>query len=211
MTRERGSGTIWVLALSAVILLAAFAGGAWGLAATARHRAEAAADLAALAAASESLWGQERACATAAQIAAENGASLGRCRMVGDIADIRVTRPLGIRGLPHWIAVAEARAGPVPGVEPLVGLRANSLRYGMDPAASRDGGQPGPPSPSLRRLHPDRVAGGGQTEGEGRRGAPHLLCLPSVAGVAGRARPGAYRAVDALDRTIRCVGRGVGP
>ena len=114
MTRERGSGTIWVLAMGMVVAVAAVAGGSWGAAATARHRAETAADLAALAAAGEAIWGGERACATAARIATENGSRLDRCRLVGDVAEIRVRRTLRIGGLPARTSFASARAGPAP-------------------------------------------------------------------------------------------------
>lgn len=113
MMDERGSGTVWVLALSLVVGLAAIAGGSWGLAAAARHRAEAAADLAALAAAGEAIWGAGRACAAAARIATENGAQLDRCELKGDVAEIRVRRQLRLGRLSGRTAFASARAGPV--------------------------------------------------------------------------------------------------
>jgi secretion/DNA translocation related TadE-like protein len=112
VTDERGSGAIWVLAMGLVIALAAAAGGSWGLAATARHRAESAADLAALAAAAHSLDGQGRVCSMATAIVRANGSEVVRCQLTGDVAEVEVSRPLRIGSLQGWGAVARARAGP---------------------------------------------------------------------------------------------------
>ena len=81
---------------------------------TARHRAEAAADLAALAAAGRAVTGSTDPCAAAASIASANGAVLEACTVdAGAVVQLRVgvrvrLTPLGVR----W-AHANARAGPV--------------------------------------------------------------------------------------------------
>jgi secretion/DNA translocation related TadE-like protein len=85
-----------------------------GSAVTTRHRAEAAADLAALAAAADAVTGSAGACATASSIAVANGAVLETCTLLpGAVVQIRV----GVRGTmgplgENW-AHASARAGPV--------------------------------------------------------------------------------------------------
>lgn len=75
---DRGSASIWVLACCALLLTVAFASTLRATAVVARHRAEAAADLAALAAAGQ-IGVSDRGCAAAERIAAANGASVRRC------------------------------------------------------------------------------------------------------------------------------------
>lgn len=107
---QRGSATVHVLSM--VVLLTAMALGATGFAglATAKHRAAAAADLAALAAAAAPAEG----CALAAATARRNGGRLTRCRREG--SDVTVTvvvaarAPFGLRPT----LTASARAGPAP-------------------------------------------------------------------------------------------------
>jgi secretion/DNA translocation related TadE-like protein len=101
--RDRGSATVWGVLLTALLCAATGAFLALGHALTARHRAGAAADLAALAAAGHALDGQEAACALAARVAAAQGARLRRCAVVGEIADL--TASVGP-------ATVRARAGP---------------------------------------------------------------------------------------------------
>ncbi|WP_428837817.1 Rv3654c family TadE-like protein [Streptomyces olivaceiscleroticus] len=69
---------------------------ALGQAAIARHRAGAAADLAALAAAGRSLYGETEACDAARRVASAQHARLVRCSVRAEIADVS----------------AESRAGP---------------------------------------------------------------------------------------------------
>ena len=57
---DRGSATVWLLALSLIVGLAAAAGVVRGVAVVARHRAETAADLAALAGARRAFEGEDR-------------------------------------------------------------------------------------------------------------------------------------------------------
>jgi secretion/DNA translocation related TadE-like protein len=79
-----------VWALGAVgVLLALFAAGLLvAQAVVLRHRAGAAADLAALAAADHALDGRERACALAAGVARAQGARLVVCAVAGEVADV---------------------------------------------------------------------------------------------------------------------------
>ncbi|MDQ6657630.1 MAG: flp pilus-assembly TadE/G-like family protein [Actinomycetota bacterium] len=79
----------------------------------ARHRAESAADLAALAGAARVLAGQQAACEMARTIAVANGAALDGCELVG--FDLRVTVWLdAVLGPLGGSATGRARAGPVP-------------------------------------------------------------------------------------------------
>jgi secretion/DNA translocation related TadE-like protein len=78
-------------------------------AATARHRAQAAADLGALAGARYAVDGSSIACARAAGIVEANGARLAGCRLEG--VDLIVVAELPVSGL--GTARGMARAGPV--------------------------------------------------------------------------------------------------
>ena len=110
---DRGSASLWVLALSGVLLLAGAASVLAGLAIVSRHEAGTAADLAALAAASDALAGPDVACAGAAMIAEANGAGLESCRLIADgVVDVAVTVPVEFGSLGIGLARASARAGP---------------------------------------------------------------------------------------------------
>jgi secretion/DNA translocation related TadE-like protein len=74
-----GSASVWVLACSALVLLIGVATSMRTSAVLARHRAESAADFAALAAAGRIGLGGD-GCAAAAALAAANGATLVSCR-----------------------------------------------------------------------------------------------------------------------------------
>ncbi|MEV7966513.1 Rv3654c family TadE-like protein [Sphaerisporangium sp. NPDC088356] len=109
---ERGAAAVWVLAFMVLI---------WFLAATllwvgsariARHRAQSAADLSALAAAVQALAAPERACRRARDLAEENHASITRCVIRAGVVDVRVVVRLVLPGLGERSAVAESRAGP---------------------------------------------------------------------------------------------------
>jgi secretion/DNA translocation related TadE-like protein len=104
---ERGSATVWT-ALVATTLCAVFGAVlALGQAVVARHRAGAAADLAALAAAGHALRGPADACALAVAVAAAQGAEVVRCALSGEVADVTARARFG----PYAPAV-RARAGP---------------------------------------------------------------------------------------------------
>ncbi|TYP84770.1 Rv3654c family TadE-like protein [Blastococcus xanthinilyticus] len=112
---ERGSATVWVLALSAVLALVAAAGVLAGAAAVARHRAAGAADLAALAAAGRAVLGDPAACAVAAETATANGAELTGCAVgEGSVVDVTVEVPVRLGRLGVHTAHGRARAGPAP-------------------------------------------------------------------------------------------------
>ncbi|MGY2067223.1 Rv3654c family TadE-like protein [Blastococcus sp. SYSU DS0619] len=113
MSSERGSATVWVLALSAVLALLATAAVLVGVAAVARHRAAGAADLAALAAAGRAVVGDPAACTAATDVAAANGAELTGCRVgEGGVVDVAVTVPVRLGRLGVHTAHGRARAGP---------------------------------------------------------------------------------------------------
>ncbi len=96
------------------VLLALTAGGAAvGEAVVARHRAQAAADLSALAGAQRALYGTAPACAEATVVARRMGAAVTRC-VVDDldiVVSVDIPVVLGRFGVGQ--ARAAARAGPV--------------------------------------------------------------------------------------------------
>lgn len=108
---DSGAATIWtalaVAALTGVAVL-----GLWlGAAVIARHRAETAADLGALAAASHAAEGPAHACEHARWIANRMGLTLLSCRWQREDAFVEVRAPrLAFAGLPA--SSARARAGP---------------------------------------------------------------------------------------------------
>jgi secretion/DNA translocation related TadE-like protein len=80
----------------------------------ARHRAYAAADLAALAAASHASDGPRRACLLAARIARGSGGRLRQCVLHDRVSDVVVASALRhVPGLGVLDVTARARAGPV--------------------------------------------------------------------------------------------------
>jgi secretion/DNA translocation related TadE-like protein len=122
-----------VLAAGMVMVLAALAVSTIGAAIVARHRAQQAADLAALAGAAYALTGEAAACARAAELVSLNGASLVSCRLDGpDLIVSAAIRPAGPPVLTRP-ATASARAGPV--VSSLIGLG-----EGQAPAICPDAG-----------------------------------------------------------------------
>lgn len=108
---DTGAATIWtamaVAALTGVALLAVWLAAA----VTARHRAESAADLGALAAASHAAEGPVQACEQARWVAARMGMTLLTCRWQQLDALVEVEAPgPALAGLPR--PSAHARAGP---------------------------------------------------------------------------------------------------
>jgi secretion/DNA translocation related TadE-like protein len=92
-----------------------------GQAVVARHRAAAAADLAALAAADRWTDGGEAACGTADRVARAQGGRLVRCAVRGEISDITATAGRGLftaevraRAGPPEVAVPDTQVGPAP-------------------------------------------------------------------------------------------------
>jgi secretion/DNA translocation related TadE-like protein len=116
---DRGSGTVLVLGLIGLVLALTGGVAAVGVCAVARHRAEASADLAALAAAAADL--PSSACSRARTVATAGGAVLVDCRALGDgsvVVDVAVPVALAgdlVRGATPLLARARARAGTPPG------------------------------------------------------------------------------------------------
>lgn len=105
VSREAGGASLMVLACAGVLMVLATALAVAGAMVVAHRRAQAAADLTALAAATHG-------CARAAAVAADNGASLVECRGGPRRAAVRVQVPG-----PRWFGlrddfVGRARAGP---------------------------------------------------------------------------------------------------
>lgn len=120
---ERGSGTIWVLSVAMVLSLAAVAVIGIGQASTLRHRAHAAADLAALAGAAAAEPGAAAVvagtgvggdpCTVAAYVARANGADLTGCALASDgIVSVDVAVPGVVLGSYRVTALGGSRAGP---------------------------------------------------------------------------------------------------
>jgi secretion/DNA translocation related TadE-like protein len=112
--RDRGVATLWAAGAMSVVLAVMVIGVNLGAAASSRHRAEAAADLAALAAASHAGDGEPAACAHGARVARAMSARLVSCRLAGWEAaveiEVRPSLALGSWGVAH----GRARAGPAP-------------------------------------------------------------------------------------------------
>ncbi|WP_439031396.1 Rv3654c family TadE-like protein [Gordonia terrae] len=115
LTDESGNATILgafgIAALAAVLVLVIYIGGA----VLARHRAQSAADLAALAAAVEHVGGGADPCRSARDLAGKQQppADLVECRTDGDDVVVTVRIPVDLGGFGIRAATAQARAGPV--------------------------------------------------------------------------------------------------
>jgi secretion/DNA translocation related TadE-like protein len=121
--RDDGIATVWAAAAAAVVMTALLLGLHLGAAVAARHRAEAAADLAALAAAGHAVHGTGAACRRAEVIAERMGAVVARCVLSewDALVEVQVPVPLALPGTAD--AVGWARAGPaepdLPGTTPM--------------------------------------------------------------------------------------------
>jgi secretion/DNA translocation related TadE-like protein len=104
--------TVWAAAAVAVLLALAMFGVDLGAAASLRHRAEAAADLAALAAAGHATGGERVACAYAARVAEGMSTRLRSCRLTGWEAFVEMVADGPIAPLPNGTVSARAHAGP---------------------------------------------------------------------------------------------------
>jgi secretion/DNA translocation related TadE-like protein len=95
------------------LVLAGVAGAAVGAARVGRHRAQAAADLGALAGAARAIEGTEAACERAGRFVAANGGRTTSCEVNG--LEIWVSTEVAVTPLPGLTrhATAAARAGPV--------------------------------------------------------------------------------------------------
>lgn len=111
MTRDdRGSASVVAVCMVAALLAVTVGFGWLAAAVVARHRAQAAADLAALAAAVELPAGLETACARARTLATALRVSDVDCRVAG--LDVIVTIEVSGAFGPWRVARAAARAGP---------------------------------------------------------------------------------------------------
>ncbi|GIG90906.1 Rv3654c family TadE-like protein [Plantactinospora endophytica] len=112
---DRGSASLWLLAVGLALVVFSLGGAAVEAARVARHQSRVAADLGALAGAAHAIEGADRACARAAAIAAANSARITGCTLDG--FDLQVTAEVTVEPLPGMsrVARATARAGPVRG------------------------------------------------------------------------------------------------
>ena len=109
---DRGVATVWAAVVIAVLASMAVFGLHLGEALVARHHAESAADLAALAAAAHVLPGEQYACGQARRVTDRMQVDLASCRTQGWDVLVDVTAQP-----PGWLgrlgaATAQARAGP---------------------------------------------------------------------------------------------------
>lgn len=117
--QDCGSATMVVLGIALVLISGACAILLLGAAICARHSAQAAADLAALAAA-QHIGVDDDGCAAAAAIAQANRVRLDSCQVRLDAdgragaVDIVVSRRVGTGALAQWTASARARAERLP-------------------------------------------------------------------------------------------------
>lgn len=104
-------GAFVIAAFAAVLVMVIYVGGA----VLARHRAQSAADLSALAAAIAHVAGEVNPCAAARDLAARqrSGAELVGCRIDGDDVVVTVRVPVELGNFGTNDAIAQARAGPV--------------------------------------------------------------------------------------------------
>ncbi|MEU9887280.1 Rv3654c family TadE-like protein [Sphaerisporangium sp. NPDC051011] len=109
---DRGSATVWVVGAMALVWLLAGVLLMAGVTRVGRHRAQSAADLSALAGASQALAAPARACRLARDIAHANGATVSRCAVDAGVVDVSVVVPLTIPWAGRRSIVATSRAGP---------------------------------------------------------------------------------------------------
>jgi secretion/DNA translocation related TadE-like protein len=116
---EVGSASLWVLTCCALLIVVATAGTVRAVAILARHRAEAAADLAALAAAGR-FGTAEAPCDWASRTATANGARLRTCRVRVDaggrsgVVDVAVAITVDLPVVGSRTVIASARGGRLP-------------------------------------------------------------------------------------------------
>lgn len=109
---DRGVATVWAATAVAVLIGVLVAMLDLASAVTARHRAEAAADLAALAAATQAVRGSAPACAAARDAAGGTGARMVLCRLQGFDALVEVEVGVRLSMLGTVTVHGRARAGP---------------------------------------------------------------------------------------------------
>lgn len=110
---DGGVATIIAVAMIAVLLALTAGGAAVGSAVVARHRAQAAADLSALAGAQHALYGVTPACAEAGAVARRMGAVVAGCTVEDLDVVVAVSVPVMLGRFGARPARAAARAGPI--------------------------------------------------------------------------------------------------
>ncbi|WP_328390138.1 Rv3654c family TadE-like protein [Nocardia sp. NBC_00416] len=112
-SREDGSATVTACLALAALLVSTVLIMNFGAVVVGRHRAQTAADLAALAAAGELRYGAEAGCAAAERLGRQMKARVAQCEIAGWDAVILIEEkvPMGPFGMRSMRAVA--RAGPV--------------------------------------------------------------------------------------------------
>ncbi|MEW9554727.1 Rv3654c family TadE-like protein [Nonomuraea sp. NPDC050783] len=110
---ERGSATLWGVALMGLLMAVATALATAGAVRVARHRVNDAADLSALAAARLALADPEGACARAGALAAANGVRLTGCEIVDEVADVWTSLSISLPVVGTRTVIGRSRAGPV--------------------------------------------------------------------------------------------------
>ncbi|MEO3798319.1 Rv3654c family TadE-like protein [Nonomuraea sp. B10E15] len=110
--KERGSATLWGVALMGLLMAVATAFATVGSVRVAGHRVSSAADLSALAAAEMALADPEGACLRAATLAARNGVKLARCEIRDEIADVWTSLSISLPVAGTRTVTGRSRAGP---------------------------------------------------------------------------------------------------
>jgi secretion/DNA translocation related TadE-like protein len=163
-----------------------------GAAVIARHRAEAAADLAALAAAGVAVEGVQTACDRAGEVAAAMAGTVTSCRLVGWDALVEVHVPAAVTLPGTDGAVGRARAGPVPSTSasdaapPLVQALPPDEPATPRPVGSRSPGRPTPRTtsgrstqmggPADREIRVPRIVRGPPDDSAHHRNARRDIC-----------------------------------
>ncbi|MFG3437984.1 Rv3654c family TadE-like protein [Nonomuraea sp. NPDC047897] len=109
---DRGSATLWGVALMGLLMAVATALATVGSVRVARHRVNDAADLSALAAARLAIADPGRACARAASLAEDNGVDLAKCEIDGEVADVWTSLLISVPVMGTRELTGRARAGP---------------------------------------------------------------------------------------------------
>jgi secretion/DNA translocation related TadE-like protein len=109
---ECGSASVVAAAMMSVLMALTVGGALVGSAVIARHRAQAAADLAALSAAGHLVLGPDAACGSAASLTTAMSATMTTCTVAQLDVVVTVEVPVGLGRWGVHVATASARAGP---------------------------------------------------------------------------------------------------
>lgn len=139
---DRGIATVVAAGMIGIMGLLLGALLVLGSAVATRHRAENAADLAALAGAADAAQGREPACARAREVVERNGATLVSCTWIGWDLQVDVARSCGCLPVGD-AATVRARAGPVVQVMPRIAEDAVADRHRTVSSPDERPGSPG--------------------------------------------------------------------